>query len=798
MIRVMSAHDTIDEPPDSARIPYKIINSLAWDIAQAVATDRRAGMHVLVVRDKLGDSQLIQGMLEDELGHEAFSLHVACSVDEGREDIRDWAPDILLLDLSLADTVGLDAVGKIQAVAPSLPIIVLTGSHNQDLALSAMKAGAQDFLVKSELTGPLLLKAIQYASERKQIEASLRVNEARFRSLAELSSDWYWEQDAAGRLTYISEGLREKSGIDATRLTGSCWWEIEALDPNGGWDGMRQKMDAHEAFHDVLLRYATDAPEAVFLTISGVPVTSADGSFAGFRGIGKDVSARERIDAALRGSEERYRRMMDSARDGILMFDADGIITFANLRICSMIGYTDVELRGHSLAAFTETRPSVQIGSAPKGGFVLRRKDGSSLLTMKINYPVSAKDGTHAGMLSIFTDISQFREREERIRQLAALAAEKSEAERANLAKSRFLAAVSHDLRQPMHALGLFVEDLRGADLDDAATSVLAKMDSALELSNGLLDTILVMSGLESGMVAPNVVVFPLQKLLERVDQAFGAVAEKKGLRLLVIPCDAFVRSDPALLERIIFNLVSNAIRYTDRGGVAVACRNRGGAIHLQVWDTGLGIPAEYRDAIFREFYRIEGEGRDRGGLGLGLAIVQSCASLLGHPLEVHSVPGRGSRFSVVVPRGMAADYREPVDDNTSAQEPVPNFTGVTVLVIDDDEVLLESTAALLSRWGCRVLTARSGRQAHAAMAGVDGRVDLVVSDLRLAANEMGTSVISELRETYERDLAALIVTGDRTLVTSREVKQHGLMLLYKPVPVNRLKSMMTKLLDSR
>ena len=798
MIRVMSAHDTIDEPPDSARIPYKIINSLAWDIAQAVATDRRAGMHVLVVRDKLGDSQLIQGMLEDELGHEAFSLHVACSVDEGREDIRDWAPDILLLDLSLADTVGLDAVGKIQAVAPSLPIIVLTGSHNQDLALSAMKAGAQDFLVKSELTGPLLLKAIQYASERKQIEASLRVNEARFRSLAELSSDWYWEQDAAGRLTYISEGLREKSGIDATRLTGSCWWEIEALDPNGGWDGMRQKMDAHEAFHDVLLRYATDAPEAVFLTISGVPVTSADGSFAGFRGIGKDVSARERIDAALRGSEERYRRMMDSARDGILMFDADGIITFANLRICSMIGYTDVELRGHSLAAFTETRPSVQIGSAPKGGFVLRRKDGSSLLTMKINYPVSAKDGTHAGMLSIFTDISQFREREERIRQLAALAAEKSEAERANLAKSRFLAAVSHDLRQPMHALGLFVEDLRGADLDDAATSVLAKMDSALELSNGLLDTILVMSGLESGMVAPNVVVFPLQKLLERVDQAFGAVAEKKGLRLLVIPCDAFVRSDPALLERIIFNLVSNAIRYTDRGGVAVACRNRGGAIHLQVWDTGLGIPAEYRDAIFREFYRIEGEERDRGGLGLGLAIVQSCASLLGHPLEVQSVPGRGSRFSVVVPRGVAADYREPVDDSASAQEPVPNFTGVTVLVIDDDEVLLESTAALLSRWGCRVLTARSGRQAHAAMAGVDGRVDLVVSDLRLAANEMGTSVISELRETYERDLAALIVTGDRTLVTSREVKQHGLMLLYKPVPVNRLKSMMTKLLDSR
>jgi PAS domain S-box-containing protein len=242
-------------------------------------------------------------------------------------------------------------------------------------------------------------------------------------------------------------------------------------------------MDAHEAFHDMLLRYATDAPEAVFLTISGVPVTSADGAFAGYRGIGNDVSARERIDAALRGSEERYRRMMNSARGGILMFDADGIITFANLRVCSMLGYIDVELRGRDLAAFTETRPVPKMAGAPKGGFVLRRKVGTSLLTMKINYPVPAKDGTHAGMLSIFTDISQFNEREVEICQLAALAAEKSEAERANLAKSRFLAAVSHDLRQPMHALALFVQDLRCADLGHDANGVLSKMESALELT---------------------------------------------------------------------------------------------------------------------------------------------------------------------------------------------------------------------------------------------------------------------------------------------------------------------------
>ncbi|RYF31307.1 MAG: PAS domain S-box protein, partial [Comamonadaceae bacterium] len=557
-------------------------------------------MQLLLVEDNPGDARLIREMLNDELGHGSFGMRVAGSVDGAMAALQEGSnPSILLLDLSLPDSFGLDTFHRIQAVVPSMPIIVLTGNQDHELALSAVKAGAQDFLVKSDLTGHLLVKAIQYAGERKQIEASLRVNEARFRSLAELSSDWYWEQDTEGRLTYVSEGLKEKSGIDPARLTGACWWDIEELDPNGGWDGLRQKMQAHEAFNDVLLRYATDAPEAVYLTISGVPVTSDAGAFAGYRGVGKDVSARERIDAALRGSEERYRQMMDSARDGILMFDADGLVTFANLRICSMLGYGEAEICGRSLAAFGSQGSGLPggTGAGTEGGFELRRKDGSSLWTMTVTYPVTAKDGTHAGTLSIFTDITEFKAQEERIRQLAALAAEKSEAERANLAKSRFLAAVSHDLRQPMHALGLFIEDLRSARLDGAAAGVLDNMESALDLTNGLLDTILVMSGLESGMVNPSVTAFPVQRLLDRVAQAFSPVAEKKGLRLSVIPSSACIKSDPVLLERVILNLVSNAVRYTDKGGVAVACRSRGGAFQLQVWDTGLGIPREFRDS---------------------------------------------------------------------------------------------------------------------------------------------------------------------------------------------------------
>ncbi|RYX89218.1 MAG: response regulator [Comamonadaceae bacterium] len=197
----------------------------------------------------------------------------------------------------------------------------------------------------------------------------------------------------------------------------------------------------------------------------------------------------------------------------------------------------------------------------------------------------------------------------------------------------------------------------------------------------------------------------------------------------------------------------------------------------------------------------MEGEGRNRGGLGLGLAIVQSCASLLGHPLSLTSVTGRGSRFSVTVPRGALADNKEPSPEPHEALPPAGaagSFAGLRVLVIDDDELLLAGTSSLLERWGCRVLPATSGRQAHERMAAAGGQVDLVVSDLKLGGGEMGTNVISELRAAFDGHLPALILTGDRSLQTSRDVKRRGLMLLYKPVPPSRLKSLMGQLLEAR
>ena len=760
--------------------------------------------HILLVEDNPGDARLIRELLVDDIGRAAFDMQVAESLEEALTVLGTVTPDVVFLDLSLPDSFGLETLYRLQGRAPSLPVIVLTGNEDQQLALSAVKAGAQDYLVKNDLSGRLLVKTMKYAQERKAIEASLRISEARFRSLADLSSDWYWEQDAQLRLSYLSEGFTEKAGIDPQALLGQCWWDLARAGAEADWPALRSALGAKQAFHDIVIRYPTDGGGSLHISISGVPV-AMDGDQTVYRGLGKDVSARERAAAALRGSEERFRRIMDTGRDGILMTDAEGRITFANRRIAAMLGYDEAELTGQCLGSLVHDAPlapdapqdadNAQDGSA---GVALRRKDGTALLAMQTTNPVHGKDGLHAGTLTIVTDITEFKQREERVQQLATLAAQKSEAERASAAKSRFMAAVSHDLRQPMHALGLFLDDLKSIALPPQATPLLEHMESALHSTQSLLDAILVISRLESGLIAPNFMAFPLQPVLERLRRAFSAVAQKKNLSLRVLGSDAVVFSDPALLERILANLTSNALRYTDSGGVVLGCRRRGQALQIEVWDTGLGIAPEHQEAIFREFFRIERADDNRGGLGLGLAIVQSCTQLLGYTVALKSVQGRGSRFSLQVPLGQLPAHALVEPDLMAEDDTGPaTFAGLRVVVVDDDAVILERTARLLERWGCQVMMAASGPQAEALLARESASPDLIISDLRLDHGELGTEVVQRLRARLRPNLPALLLTGDTSLQTARDVRRSGLTLLYKPVPPAKLRIVMKNLLGA-
>jgi signal transduction histidine kinase len=274
--------------------------------------------------------------------------------------------------------------------------------------------------------------------------------------------------------------------------------------------------------------------------------------------------------------------------------------------------------------------------------------------------------------------------------------------ELANSAKSRFLAVASHDLRQPLHALGLFVAQLRAATTAAERQRLVERIDTAVAMVNELFEALLDISRLDAGVLTPSITEFPVAKLLERVQATFAGTAKEAGLDFRVVPNDAWARSDFVLLEQILFNLVSNAVRYVARGGVLIGCRKRGRDLRIEIWDTGPGIPEDQRQKIFGEFYRLDDPQHDRrglgGGLGLGLAIVDRLCRLLHHPIELSSDVGRGSRFSVIVP--MAAATAKAAELPAPAVSALNLATEKLIVVIDDDALALEGMGGLLRSWG--------------------------------------------------------------------------------------------------
>jgi len=284
-----------------------------------------------------------------------------------------------------------------------------------------------------------------------------------------------------------------------------------------------------------------------------------------------------------------------------------------------------------------------------------------------------------------------------------------------------------------------------------------------------------------------------VQRLLDSIETTFAELSDKKGLSLRVVPCRAWVRSDPILLERILFNLVSNAVRYTARGGVVVGCRRRATQLRIDVCDTGAGIPEDQRQSIFAEFYQLTTPAPDRkAGLGLGLAIVDRLGRLLGHPVQLRSNPGRGSRFSVSVP--LAAELRETVPLPLALQA-ADLARGKQVMVIDDDVLVLDGMRGILQSWGCRVQTATSGATALASVEDGGAQPDLIISDLRLADGESGTEVIERLREALGTPVPAFLISGDTAPERLREASAGGYHLLQKPVSPMTLRTTLNLLL---
>jgi two-component system, sensor histidine kinase len=505
------------------------------------------------------------------------------------------------------------------------------------------------------------------------------------------------------------------------------------------------------------------------------------------RGLNRDlqmeIASRKEAEVVLRESEERYRLLVEQSPEGVIVHDGIKHV-FANRAALKMFGASGLDemlatdpmdlIRDQDKSEILERRRRVmQEGQVFATSDAVHKKiDGTEFFAERYAAAV-LWNGCPAVQL-VFRDITQRKQTEMALREA------KESAERANASKSRFLAAASHDLRQPIQALNLFVHSLSrktegNAEIEELVQHIRMSSEVMSDLLNALLD----ISKLDAGMINPEIDDFPAEALLDDVSNTFLEHAREKGVEFRVLKSSAIVRSDPTLVRRIINNYVSNAIRYTRSGRVLLGCRRNGNKLRIEVWDTGPGIPASEQAHIFEEFYQLENPARDRShGLGLGLAIVKRTADLLGLEFGLRSVPGMGSMFWVATPLSLGGCATEPCEVAPGA-EPVDIGN---IVLIEDDAIVLRGLQEVLVGAGYQVVAADTAPHALARLRDASISPDLIIADHRLGAEATGIDAIDLLQGEFGADVSAIIITGDTAPDRLREAAEGGHILLHKPV----------------
>ncbi len=411
---------------------------------------------------------------------------------------------------------------------------------------------------------------------------------------------------------------------------------------------------------------------------------------------------------------------------------------------------------------------------------------------------VSGNPMPGGGFVTSYTDITSHKELESELREanetLEQRVQERTRAlEEANFSKSRFLAATSHDLMQPLNAAGLFASALDQKVTDPELKGLTANITSSLQAADDLLNSLLEVSRIDSGAIKPKRQHFRIEDLISTLDMEFTALAENKGIAFHKVDSTQVVYSDKQLLRRILQNFLSNAIRYTDGGRVLLGCRIREGVCRIEVWDTGIGIPDNKRTEIFYEFRRIKSQKLEaEEGLGLGLAIADRLSRLLGHHIRLRSWPGKGSVFSVDVPLSEEKIATEPQQPRSTVFD--GELSGRRFLCVDNDPTVLEAMRVLLEGWGCDVMVAPDYNGADRQISSGD-LPEVVIADYQLDEGETGVALLNRLQEKYT-SLPGVIVTANNTEDVRREAERSGYLFLAKPVRPASLRAVISSLLS--
>ena len=492
-------------------------------------------------------------------------------------------------------------------------------------------------------------------------------------------------------------------------------------------------------------------------------------------------------------SEKGFSDNLITTQQGIvLVLDSKGRITLVNPYFEDLTGYSADELIGvdwFDTFIPEDERPTIQkffaevMREGINRGYVnaLVTKAGDQRMIQWHSKTMENGDGSIVGLLNTGYDVT------EQEAAAAALRAAKREADRATGVKTRFLAAASHDLRQPLQSMGLYLSVLSQQLQKHKNQDIGIKMRQSLDTMAEILDALLDISKFDSGSIVAEPCEFPLQKLMDQIAADNSPLAAEKGLSLHIEPTPLIVKSDPALLRRIVENFVGNAIRYTESGEVSIVIRSDGDSASIDVSDSGVGIPEDALETIFEEYFQLENPVRDRSkGLGLGLAIVRHIARLLDHKLDVQSVPGQGSTFSVSLPQVGVVSEAAPEPVLSDASKTI-DFAA-TVLVVDDDPAIIDATVMLLKIEGFDVQSALHGDEALAKIE--DGlRPDIVVSDYRLPGLN-GIEVVRRIRHLVGEDLPTILITGDTSAKGIAAVDLARCTVLHKPVNSERLISL--------